>query len=324
MKKAGKIGSSILLAFLIVAVLVLVAPRLLGVRLYSVLSGSMEPAYSVGDLIYVAPTDPAELKVGDPISFLMNSQGTVATHRIIEIDAENRQLYTKGDANQVGDGKPVRFENVIGKVVFALPMLGYIIGYINTTPGRIIAVTVILSLIVLVVLLQKVGEDEAPPLRRAHGGKQPRRAAEEKRRQKLARAREAQERQRRAEQAALRRQEQELEAAEQAEQAALRRQEQGSAAAQEFCPPASAAGYIGRELLEYHKGGWYYTRQKRYRARYPDALQRLQTVEKGGRLLWREETDTITPPAVTAQGAAQAGRPLGVDEILAGCSAAKT
>lgn len=160
MRTFTKIFLNSLLALLVILVLLFAAPRVVGIRMFSVLSGSMEPAYSTGDLIYVAPVSAEELQVGDVISFVMNSQGTVATHRITEIDQENRQVYTKGDANEVSDGKAVKFENVIGKVVFAIPMVGYLIGFINTTPGKIITVTIIVALILLVLLLQRLGDEE--------------------------------------------------------------------------------------------------------------------------------------------------------------------
>lgn len=160
MRTFSKIFLNTLLVLLVLMVVLFAAPRLVGIRMFSVLSGSMEPAYSTGDLIYVAPVDAEKLQVGDVISFVMNSQGTVATHRVIEIDQQNRQLYTKGDANQVSDGKAVQFENVIGKVVFGIPLVGYLIGFINTPPGKIITVTIVVSLILLVLLLQRLSTEE--------------------------------------------------------------------------------------------------------------------------------------------------------------------
>lgn len=154
MKRVCKIASALLMISLIAAVLVLVAPRLFGVKMYSVLSGSMEPAYSVGDLIYTVPTDENKIKVGDTITFVLNSDGTVATHRVVEIDKENNQFYTKGDANDLSDGKPVQAENILGVVKFSIPKVGFLIGYMNTIPGKIVTITVILAIILLIMLLQ--------------------------------------------------------------------------------------------------------------------------------------------------------------------------
>ena len=89
----------------------LIGVRLLGVQVYSVLSGSMEPKYPVGSLIYVKAVDPYELKSGDVITFMLN-ENTVATHRIVEVvpdesDSGVVRFRTKGDANEAEDGSLV-------------------------------------------------------------------------------------------------------------------------------------------------------------------------------------------------------------------------
>ena len=62
------INTLIVAAAVLLAVL-LVGMRLVGFQLFAVLSGSMEPEYPVGALIYVKETDPAELKAGDVITY---------------------------------------------------------------------------------------------------------------------------------------------------------------------------------------------------------------------------------------------------------------
>lgn len=155
MEKISKIISNIVMAILIIAVLIFALPRLLGVHMFSVLSGSMEPAYQVGDLIYAVPTNAEEIEVGDVISFLLNEEGLIATHRVVEIDEANQHIYTKGDANEIRDGKPVHFNNVVGVVRFKIPMLGYATGFLSTMTGKIIAVTVILELVLISMILGK-------------------------------------------------------------------------------------------------------------------------------------------------------------------------
>lgn len=160
MKKVFRIISNVLMVLMVAAVLILVVPRLFGVKMFGVLSGSMEPAYSVGDLIYAVPTDAGKIEEGDVISFLLNDDGTVATHRVVEIDRENKQVYTKGDANELSDGRPVSYENILGVVKFSIPVVGRLIVYMNTTPGKIITITIILALILLILLLQREGDQE--------------------------------------------------------------------------------------------------------------------------------------------------------------------
>ncbi|MEI3100617.1 MAG: signal peptidase I [Oscillospiraceae bacterium] len=83
-----------------------------------VLSGSMEPTYHVGALIYVKKVDAMELRSGDVITFMLD-EDTVATHRIVEVvpDAEDSSVLrfrTKGDADGNVDGSLVHYKNVLG------------------------------------------------------------------------------------------------------------------------------------------------------------------------------------------------------------------
>ena len=118
----------------------LIVPRMLGYQDYVVLSGSMEPTYPVGSLIYVKSVDPQDVTVGQPITFVLNEDLVVATHRVVEIDEENQYFYTKGDANESMDGSPVHFKNLIGVPVFSIPYLGYVANYIQSPPGTYIAI----------------------------------------------------------------------------------------------------------------------------------------------------------------------------------------
>ena len=86
---------------LVLAALMLVAfagVRLFGLTPYAVLSGSMEPEYPTGSLIYVRDVDPADVAVGDAITFELES-GTLVTHEVYEIDSDARAFRTQGIAN---------------------------------------------------------------------------------------------------------------------------------------------------------------------------------------------------------------------------------
>lgn len=151
----GKIWSAF--TWLLVAVVVLIAMALVGVRLvgfqpFAVLSPSMTPKYGVGDLVYALPTDPEEIQVGDVLTFVANAEGTIVTHRVDEVDRENRCFYTKGDANESRDGNPVVYENVVGVVKFSLPKMGYVSSYLTSESGRFAAIAGVLTLILLLIL----------------------------------------------------------------------------------------------------------------------------------------------------------------------------
>lgn len=132
----------------------LIAPRLAGREAFAVMSGSMEPYYHVGSIVYVdKDISPEEIQVGDPITF-RKADTAVATHRVIAIDKEARQFTTKGDANEVQDMAPVSFDNVIGKAGMSIPLLGYISLNITTKKGMIAAAAVV----VVFILLQLIPE----------------------------------------------------------------------------------------------------------------------------------------------------------------------
>ena len=155
-KKIWKCITSVLVALVVIVALLLVGARLAGLQVFTVLSGSMEPAYHVGSLIYVKDVDPFELESGDVITFMLD-ENTVATHRIVEVvpDEEDDSVVrfrTKGDANENVDGSLVHYKNVIGSPVFTIPYLGYAVSYIQNPPGTYVAISAGAILLLLVFL----------------------------------------------------------------------------------------------------------------------------------------------------------------------------
>lgn len=152
-KKIWNAVTTTLVVLVVLLAVALVGVRLIGFEVYAVLSGSMEPNYPTGSVIYVQKVDYKELAVNDPITFMLN-ENTVATHRIVEIlpdenDPKILRYRTKGDANEAVDGGLVHYKNIIGKPVFSIPYLGYIASYIQNPPGTYIAIGVALILILL-------------------------------------------------------------------------------------------------------------------------------------------------------------------------------
>jgi signal peptidase len=143
-----------ILSWAAVIIVVLLAFALVGVRIagftpYAIISPSMTPKYQVGDLVYVRAVDPEDIQVGDVLTFVANDDLMVVTHRAAEIDWENRCIYTKGDANESRDLAPVSFENVVGRVSFSLPKLGYLSTYLTSTSGHFAGAAVMIFLILL-------------------------------------------------------------------------------------------------------------------------------------------------------------------------------
>ena len=192
----------ILIVFLAIA---LVGVRVVGLTPYTVLSGSMEPTYHVGSLIYVKEVEPAEVEVGDPITFVVNEDLLVATHRVVEIDvqtsrqqaivdengeamvdAEGNPIYeevpldepayyftTKGDANDAVDGSQVYYKNLLGEPVFTIPYLGYLSSWIQTKKGMIISINVALILLLLTFLPDLLRSVDDEPKKKKKRRKRP-------------------------------------------------------------------------------------------------------------------------------------------------------
>ena len=163
-KKIWNWFTSILVGVVVILALLLVGARLVGLQVFTVLSGSMEPTYHVGSLIYVKKVDPFTLESGDVITFMLDEE-TVATHRIVEVvpdeeDASVIRFRTKGDANDAEDGSLVHYKNVVGTPVFTIPKLGYLANYIQHPPGTYVAISAGAILLLLVFLPDLFSSDE--------------------------------------------------------------------------------------------------------------------------------------------------------------------
>ena len=148
-KKIWGITSTVLVTLVVLAAIFLMGSRVVGYRVFNIVSGSMEPEYSVGDLIYVKEVDPETVKPGDVITFVLNEDLVVATHRVVRVDAEKQRFYTKGDANETEDSAPVHFNNLVGIPQFAIPGLGYVSDFIQHPPGMYITIAAVAILVIL-------------------------------------------------------------------------------------------------------------------------------------------------------------------------------
>lgn len=156
--------TSILVAAAVILAILMVGARLVGLQVFTVLSGSMEPTYHVGSLIYVKEVDPFELEAGDVITFMLD-EDTVATHRVVEVvpdeeDSSVIRFRTKGDANDAVDGSLVHYKNVLGSPIFTIPKLGYVANYIQNPPGTYVAISAGAILLLLVFLPDLFEKDE--------------------------------------------------------------------------------------------------------------------------------------------------------------------
>lgn len=163
-KKIWNLFTTILVTIVVLLALALVGARLAGLHVYTVLSGSMEPTYHTGSLLYVKEVDYTKINAGQAITFMLD-EDLVATHRVVEVvpdekDATVIRFKTKGDANDAVDGSLVHYKNVIGTPVFSIPYLGYVANYIQNPPGTYIAISVGAVLLLLVLLPDLLSDDK--------------------------------------------------------------------------------------------------------------------------------------------------------------------
>lgn len=145
-RKIWNVFTTILVALAVLLAVLLVGTRLIGLRAFTVLSGSMEPTYPTGSLLYVKEVPVEEIDAGTVITFMLD-EDTIATHRVVEVvpdeeDASVVRFRTKGDANEAEDANLVHCNNVIGTPVFHIPQLGYFAAYVQTPAGRYAAICV--------------------------------------------------------------------------------------------------------------------------------------------------------------------------------------
>lgn len=168
MSKAVKIIlktiNTLIVVLIVFAAVALVGVRIFGIELYTVLSGSMEPEYPTGSVIYVRKTEPEDLKVGDVITFAL-SETTTATHRIVEVvpnepASGNLSFRTKGDANEHEDAALVDGRNVIGTPIFTIPKLGFLVSKIQSPPGSYGAMAVGGAMILFVFVTDSLTGDK--------------------------------------------------------------------------------------------------------------------------------------------------------------------
>lgn len=183
LKKLASIFSAIIFVIcLALLAVVIITPKsengskvvnIAGYSIMTVLTGSMEPDYKVGDIVIVKKTVTDELKVKDVITFYYNDptmEGQIVTHRIIDITEENGQrlFETKGDNNQIADLEKVEEGDVIGKVQGRVPYVGKAANFMQTNRTAFFLIVILPMLVIMalevkdiIVIARSGDEDES-------------------------------------------------------------------------------------------------------------------------------------------------------------------
>ena len=147
---AGKIFYCSILVVVAITGVLLILPitKIGGLQDFSVQSGSMEPAIPVGSVVFTLPQK--EYQTGNIITFKEGGESETLTHRIHQVLPANSEIryVTKGDANDAPDSNAVAKNDILGKVFFSVPLLGYLVAFARTLPGLILLIIIPAAIII--------------------------------------------------------------------------------------------------------------------------------------------------------------------------------
>ncbi len=118
---------------------------------YVIISPSMVPNINVQDAVITVRVPTKKLKLYDVITFLskdIDTHGVPITHRIVGLlstETGETAFRTKGDNNKMQDRAIILQSEVLGKVFFRIPMLGYVRTFVTSPVGFLITVVLPLS-----------------------------------------------------------------------------------------------------------------------------------------------------------------------------------
>ncbi|GAA4174818.1 signal peptidase I [Gryllotalpicola koreensis] len=129
------ISAGILAVIIGIAMVTVVVPHVARATPLTVLTGSMRPHLPPGTLLVVRPVKPADIRIGDVVTYEPNPNDTttVISHRVIAITSNSdgtRTFTVKGDANNAADA-PVMQKQVVAKLWYSVPLMGWVNAYVG-------------------------------------------------------------------------------------------------------------------------------------------------------------------------------------------------
>lgn len=145
-QKVIKVLANTLMTLILIVAIIFIFLFIIGFEPFVVESGSMQPTIQTGSLSFINKhAKYQDVKENDIIAFTASS-GSKVTHRAISITEEG--IETKGDSNDRSDGITTTESNFIGKNVFSIPKIGYLVKLIQTTRGKIMLITIIIVILI--------------------------------------------------------------------------------------------------------------------------------------------------------------------------------
>lgn len=135
--------------------LLVTVPRVAGFTPFTILSGSMQPAYGVGDVVLDEHIRPATARPGDVVTFNDPSrEGATVTHRVERLTRSGEQVrfVTRGDANTASETWTVPVSGTIGRVRMRVPKVGWVLQWARSREGKLLLIALPAALLALIEL----------------------------------------------------------------------------------------------------------------------------------------------------------------------------
>jgi signal peptidase len=135
-------------------------PRAVGITPFTVLTGSMQPAFDPGDVVLSERRSPLDVRPGEVVTFHDPSRdGELVTHRVESMRRNDAMMsfVTKGDANDVAERWSVPVDGTIGRAVLRVPDVGHVLQWAGTKEGKIGLIAVPAFLLVMLELVGLAG-----------------------------------------------------------------------------------------------------------------------------------------------------------------------
>jgi signal peptidase len=151
--------TGIAIGFVLTVLLASVLPLAFGDRSLVVRSGSMTPAVETGDIVAVHPIAPPSARVGDIVTF--ENHGKLTSHRVRSMGRSGGDMLftTQGDANTGQEHWKVPVTGRIGRVLYRVPKLGFVVVRVQSPTGRLVLI-ILPALLLAFSMLRKIWRNE--------------------------------------------------------------------------------------------------------------------------------------------------------------------
>ncbi len=127
---------------------------ILGFRAYIITTESMKPSINPGDIIVIKEVEEKNLNVNDIIT--VQTDAGINTHRIVRINSDLRKQYIiKGDNNNIEDEGTITIDQILGKMIFKIPVLGKVA---KTLQDEVYIIMIIIILLQIFIHYQNTQE----------------------------------------------------------------------------------------------------------------------------------------------------------------------